>query len=668
MTIWFIWTRSRRDYERLTFGQSVDESEDELGQPITEWINSMMTHCLTALFLLCVLGLDLGHSQSVTVWTSKGYIQGFTQGQTIKFLGIPYATAQRYQYPVTDLPAWSGVVNATSHGAMCYQQCSSKDVGLFCTQQKSEDCLTLNVDRPLHNPSQGANFPVVVYIHGGDFSSGSGSAPIYDADYFASRGHVIIVTINYRLGAFGFLSIFDKYGDAAGNFGFRDQQAALAWIRDNISAFSGDPNRITLIGDGSGCLSAVSHLASPVSQHLFDSVVLHSCPWMIPFRTRGEARSQAQAFSAALGCAVNDVACYRLKAADDILRAQTAVQSESYSGNALFSFYPWGPTIDDHEIFHSPYDVFKETTRFASKPMILGVTADEGVSFVYRKFPMPLSRGKYDTFISSSKIRNTASASNTTRNGNVDMRESLIRFINHHVFVCPMVFVAKQVERKHSQSRGGINLGRSSSSTQAAPKLWLYEFTQPTKLPESLTVQQQLLTNALWAQKASENVCEGRSCHGSDIRALFYSSALPLIERLKTEELSKQMIRYWANFARYRNVNGIIGSRAHLRTLQIRSALITDSSSRGFSRQRSQTVSFPLGGLNVRQLSSPARLSLQNALASFTYWPEYSSQGSEPLTTMMLQRQPVEIRRNVWQQKCGLSAVQQQQQLQRRWG
>ena len=397
-------------------------------------------------------------------------------------------------------------------------------------------------------------------------------------------------------------------------------------------------------------------------------------------------------FARQLGCDVNDVACYRAKSPDEILNAQVAVKSDSYSNNGLVSFYAWGPSIDHREVFYNPYDVFKDTSRFDSKPIVLGVTADEGVGFVYRKFPMPLSRGYYDNFVASSAVLSNGqtlsgiTASLTSHGGNVDMREALVRYMNDHVFTCPAIFVAKQVERKHFQRSGNdrpattrrLNINspgfpRSSSrspSSSAAAKVWVFEFTMPTSLPGSFTVQQQQMTNALWSSRFSgSNFCDKRSCHGSDIRALFYSNALPLIERLKTEELGKQMVRYWSNFARYGNVNGIIGSRAHLRTLQIQSALVTDSANRGLNlntrQQRSQTISFPLGGLNNRQLASPARLTLQSALASFTYWPEYSTQGSEPLTTMLLQQPPVELRRNYWSQRCGGG---QQSRPRSRWG
>ena len=444
-----------------------------------------------------------------------------------------------------------------------------------------------------------------------------------------------------------------------------------------------NPPQITVIGDGSGCLSAVSHLASPVSQPLFKSAVLHSCPWTVPFLSREQARSQAAAFSRQLACAVNDIACYRAKSADDILRAQVSVKSDSYSSNSLVAFFPWGPSIDHREIFYSPYDVFKDTSRFDSKPLVIGVTADEGVGFVYQRFPMPLSRGHYDSFMASS-VTNindqslpASTVSTATHSGNVDMREALVRYINNNVFSCPAVFVAKQIERKQVQNTGSgrsgfarrINTSGFPASSPPA-KVWMFEFTMPTSLPGSFTVQQQQMTNALWSSRLSaNNFCDKRSCHGADIRALFYSNALPLIERLKTEEIGKQMVRYWSNFARYGNVNGIIGSRAHLRTLQIQSALVTDSANRGLNlntntRPRSNTVSFPLGGLNVRQLTSPARLTLQSALASFTYWPEFSTQGSEPLTTMLLHQPPVELRRNHWTQTCGGG----QSRPRRRWG
>ncbi|XP_005113083.1 acetylcholinesterase-like [Aplysia californica] len=519
----------------------------------------------------------------------------------------------------------------------------------------SENCLYVNVFRPAYTPGAGETFPVMVYVHGGDFSTGSGAAQVYDGDYLASRGHVIVVTFNYRLGAFGFLSIFDDYGDAVGNFGFQDQQAALEWVQVNIAAFNGDPTKVTVMGDGAGCVSVVSHLASRRSQPLFTSAVLQSCPLAIPYRSEAEARRQAEAFAQVIDCALNDVICYRRKTEADVLNAQLAVGAERYSGNMLMTFYPWGPSIDNKVIVYHPVDVFKEVSRFEMKPVLIGTTDEEGLHFVFNRFRTPLTSDYFRAIVSSATGRNETWALTKS-----DAREALVGFITEFVFSCPAKFAAEQIGEKFRQMKVRTFGNSRSSSTRdsSSPHVWLYKYVYPESVSLTASAQQIRLTSALWTRGRPnpDLLCTARSCHGQDIRTLFNSESLPLVERLNVETLARQMVRYWSNFARSKSVNGRINSRSYLRTLQLRSALLSDSpSSLPWARPRGQRINILSPGSNGRPYISVPRSALQTALASFTYWPAYSVsdvEGGDSRSSMMLQTPPLTVRRFYWQAKC----------------
>jgi para-nitrobenzyl esterase len=166
---------------------------------------------------------------------------------------------------------WSGLRDATRPGPRCIQDTDNDfDPGHPAT----EDCLTLSVWTP--PPSKDAR-PVMVWIHGGSFINSS--ADVYDARRLASRGDIVVVTLEYRLGALGFLA-HPALGPAGqvGNYGLADQQAALRWVRDNIANFGGDPGKVTLAGESAGGMSVCDHLVAPGSAGLFRAAIIHSAP------------------------------------------------------------------------------------------------------------------------------------------------------------------------------------------------------------------------------------------------------------------------------------------------------------------------------------------------------------------------------------------------------
>lgn len=208
------------------------------------------------------------------VHTATGMVRGVVKSDHRLFAGIPYAAPPvgplRFR-PPAPAPSWEGVRDASKPGPQCIQDPrADPEFG----KQSDEDCLSLNVWTP---EMTGLPRPVMVWIHGGSFTGGSGK--IYDARWLVSRADVIVVTINYRLGTLGFLAhpALGPPGDV-GNYGLQDQQAALRWVRDNIANFGGDPNKVTVAGESAGGMSVCDHLVAPGSKGLFSAAIIQSAP------------------------------------------------------------------------------------------------------------------------------------------------------------------------------------------------------------------------------------------------------------------------------------------------------------------------------------------------------------------------------------------------------
>ena len=211
--------------------------------------------------------------------TAQGQVEGSERDGVLRFAGIPFAKP-----PVGDLrfrppqPAdpWDGVRPATAFGDTCMQSASPIDA-LFGGQPEptSEDCLYLNVWTPALD---GAERPVMVWIHGGAFMMGSGSSAMYDGASFARRGDVVFVSLNYRLAELGFsqLAHLDESYAGSGNCGILDQVAALEWVRDNIAGFGGDPGNVTIFGESAGGMSVGTLLGTPAAAGLFHKAIPQS--------------------------------------------------------------------------------------------------------------------------------------------------------------------------------------------------------------------------------------------------------------------------------------------------------------------------------------------------------------------------------------------------------
>jgi para-nitrobenzyl esterase len=246
------------------------------------------------------------------------------------FKGIPFAAPPvgklRWQ-PAQPAARWQGVRAADHFGATCIQPHqagrtpNNRSVDLPDSPPMSEDCLFLNLWRPAATTR--ASLPVMVWIHGGAYTEGAGSTPLYDGSVLASKG-VIVVTFNYRLGAFGFLAhpelTAESRHHASGNYALTDVLATLQWVKDNIAAFGGDPGRVTIFGESAGAAMVSALVATPAAKGLFQRAISQSGAWMGlalgPMRTRESAEQQTVKAAAELG--ITSLARLRALPADDV--------------------------------------------------------------------------------------------------------------------------------------------------------------------------------------------------------------------------------------------------------------------------------------------------------------------------------------------------------------
>jgi carboxylesterase type B len=288
-----------------------------------------------------------------------------------EYLGIHYAESpagQRRWTPPVAYAHRSEVLRATAFGPVCPQP------NLNPSLTQSEDCLTINVWTPQAPRPPANGWPVMVFIYGGSFLVGGSRAGVYDGARLATTGPVAIASFNYRLGALGFLAGIEGM---TGNYGFLDQQMALEWVRDNIRAFGGDPDRVTIFGESAGAMSVGLHLISPQSRGLFRAAIMESNPYGIPYKSETEARDAAERLRDGLGCGARGIECMRSAPLDAIVRHQTSdliVLGGLLEG--LRGDLVWAPVVDDVIIPTQPI------AASARLPLLMGTNLDEGELFV----------------------------------------------------------------------------------------------------------------------------------------------------------------------------------------------------------------------------------------------------------------------------------------------
>jgi len=347
------------------------------------------------------MALDPRHGR-IEAATTAGRVKGILEadGTIAVFRGVPYAAPPvgplRWKPPQPPEP-WRGARTCKKFGPIAYQRGAGMDeffdnlvrgLGIGAVRRKtltvalkvaprneSEDCLTLNV----RAPAGAEDLPVMVWIHGGDHTDGSGSDPFYQGNALPERG-CVLVTVNYRLGLFGFLAhpelTSESPDQVSGNYGLLDQIAALEWVRDNIASFGGDPGRITIFGESAGGEAVLNLLTSPRARGLFHRAIAQSPSdngrWLqldrpaLDFRPAEEAGSDFATL--AVGPASGQLARLR--------EMTPEVLSEMYKAHPELGRYFY-PVVDDVILPETPMSAFTDHHQ-ASVPLLIGYNADEG--------------------------------------------------------------------------------------------------------------------------------------------------------------------------------------------------------------------------------------------------------------------------------------------------
>lgn len=327
------------------------------------------------------------------VYTQQGFLQGKYEDGVQKFLGVRYAEPPlgnlRF-YPPVSPSSWEGIRQVTNFGYNCPQ---NNLAGVSPLPNQNEDCLYLNIWAPA-NAYAGANLPVMVFLHGGGYQTGSGAQPITDGTVLSATTNTIIITINYRLGLLGMLAhpaLLEESG-TFGNYNIMDQAQALRWVQQNIQFFGGDPNAVTLAGQSVGAISVAIHLVSPLSRGLFSQAIMESAVTSV-LTTQTYVGNQGNNLVAALGCDTSSnakiLACLRAANVSTLLHLQTTIQPS-----------PARPSVDGIVIPDQPLKLLQEG-YFTRVPVLAGNVHNESTVFLadslaYYKGVYPINQTYFD--------------------------------------------------------------------------------------------------------------------------------------------------------------------------------------------------------------------------------------------------------------------------------
>ena len=456
--------------------------------------------------------------QTVRVSIEKGTMEGLwtDKEQTIAtFKGIPYAKStagiQRWKAPLT-VSEWKGVLDATAFGPSCPQKNTSA-YWKKSNKLMNEDCLRLNIWTAGLNQTE--KKPVMVWIHGGGLNTGNSHVATYDGEKFAEQG-VVLVSINYRLGVLGFLAhpqlSEESPNKVSGNYGFLDQLLALQWVQDNIAAFGGDPNNVTLFGESAGGTAVSVLAASPLSKGLFHKAIIQS-PWMFGYINsiaepntiylKKDKMGYASAENYGLEWTQKHLPNEVKHPIDDLRK----IPVKQFLEKDIY--YKTKVTIDDWLLSAHPETVFLKG-RQMNIPMIIGSNSDEGTFFWYSI-----------TFSSAEEFTSILTPF---------FQESAKPIVAHYL---------------NSFSGGFPNKGANYISDS-----W---FIEPTIQMLKRHSKSHLNTYQYQFSYINPKLPEYGATHAAEIRYVFGNVGDNAPAEQK--ELSHNMIQYWAQFAKTGNPN-----------------------------------------------------------------------------------------------------------------
>lgn len=324
------------------------------------------------------------------VHTASGSLRGDTEGGIGVWRGVPYAAqpvGQRRFLGPGPLESWQGVRDAREHGPLPPQTKSFVGGGRDDPKVRDEACLTLTV----WSPDTTAALPVMVWIPGGAFVYGAGQFQLYNGSRLAANGNVVVVNITYRIGVFGGFELSDLGDGFDDNLALRDQMAALRWVRDNISAFGGDPSQVTVFGESAGATSVLALLASPAAEGLFHRAIAQS-PALPLIADRELRAARAHEFLGRLGVDATQVKALPQR---QLRRAAGMVQLRSAATTPTLAY---GLTHGTELLPRHPVEAAR-TGELARMPLIIGTNSHEASMFAWTKPPMlPTTQPTVDAY------------------------------------------------------------------------------------------------------------------------------------------------------------------------------------------------------------------------------------------------------------------------------
>jgi para-nitrobenzyl esterase len=483
--------------------------------------------------------------------TSDGAVRGTTAGTVGEFLGIPYAAPPvgtlRWRPPAA-AASWHGVRDATQFGPSCPQALTGNP--LLPPGTISEDCLYLNVYAPPVGSNDQGGRPVLVWIHGGGLVQDG--ARDYDGSKLAADG-VVVVTINYRLGALGFLAhpALASHG-AAGNYGLMDQQAALRWVHRNIARFGGDPGNVTIAGQSAGGLSVLAQMVSPGARGLFQRAIVQSGTFALNQRPLAVAEAAGQTFATAVGCADQSAACLR-SAPVSALVANFGVEI---------------PGVVDGAVLTQPIGTALARGQFARVPVINGITHDEELLFVDGlkltvsqgtniplAAPLDGSEATYEADIAQalgvSPARAAAIAAVYPLSANPTRPDEVFgTAVSDASFACPALQLERQTAARGAPTYAyqfNDDLGKSlGQATHGAELPYLFDLPNS---PVVLNAGQQALAASMrtdWARFAGTGNPSSRALPWPSFGGTRVLSLVPLQSQVTTDFAAAHHCSFWA--------------------------------------------------------------------------------------------------------------------------
>eukprot|EP00003_Mantamonas_plastica_P005673 TRINITY_DN145_c0_g1_i2.p1 TRINITY_DN145_c0_g1~~TRINITY_DN145_c0_g1_i2.p1 ORF type:complete len:559 (-),score=166.70 TRINITY_DN145_c0_g1_i2:41-1693(-) len=445
------------------------------------------------------------------VQTAAGTVRGLVKDTHREFLGIMFAappTGQDRWAPPRPRSPWNGVFNATKFGAGCPQDCSLPPH--TCPETISEDCLSLNVFTPA---SEVSNAPVMFFIPGGRFEEGTAHIDLYNGEVLANTSGVIVVVINYRLGALGFTCSNTDVLKTCNN-GFLDQQLALKWVNQNIAAFGGNPNAVTIFGESAGGTSVATHMQAPGSWPYFHRAIMESNPIGIPIKSVKEAQTTANDFFGDLGCDSNE--CLMGKTWQEIVAAQNKAGDSIPFLDPILLFLPYSPTHDGETVLNNPLAAWNQGYNIS---LLSGTVREEALLFIYTAFTKPIDRFKMDAVVTGifgvEHAHRILETYPETSNGTQDSRIDLAPLATDNLFVC--------------------SLRHALAQETSGAKQYRYMFDH-------------VIWDKAWGKDYAE--CYGHVCHSSELPYVFGTAALDNFTYTAQEKvLVDDMVAYWTNFA-----------------------------------------------------------------------------------------------------------------------